>query len=731
MPGRSPATMGGMPELSALIDRDFDRGTIDRGLAYWRNGYVGELREGQGPTHVEVIVSGSEDYEVQIQWSGLNVGRDGISVDEVSGECTCPIGWRCKHVVAALAEWAARLGFPPNARRRQAPAARRAQRNEVEVEPFPELDHLAARKWHDVNADAQRWSDDLRGRAYEEARARVGELFFVLAARGSRLALDVVGGRRLKSGAMGVGKRFGHIRQVGSRAGRDYATEDDVDLIAMLLPFAGEYDGDKLLRRPPAFLIEHLLATGRCHWLDFHNTPLRLLEPVPAHLRWVERDGRRRIEIHDSQGQALDLVDTDPPLRRTGSGLGPIATDAPRARLRAIVDMPWLSAPLIRASAGSLPLPPPESLGAPVAPRPRLRLARRALTWVAMDGERRRAADVGVVTFLYGADELGVDGFAVIAGADGAPVTRDLVGERERLAELARLGVRRWPPPGTQVAGDAAMLRDQPLHLLIERMVAPGADPVAIPPAVLVALRGSGWDIVGADGVPEATLIELGEISARVDDRDGGDWFEVQLGIEVDGRRIDLVPLLTPLLRGGPEAWSRLPRAAGEPPAVLATCGDTSVLRVPLALIETLHAQLIELFDQPPGPGGGWRIDAARADLIGALDHLSPRWIGGERLRRLADRLRSCLAPPTVAVPAGLTVELRPYQRDGLAWLQHLAGLGLGGVLADDMGLGKTVQAIAHLMVERDAGRADRARLVICPASVVQVWRDQVARHAP
>ena len=41
--------------------------------------------------------------------------------------------------------------------------------------------------------------------------------------------------------------------------------------------------------------------------------------------------------------------------------------------------------------------------------------------------------------------------------------------------------------------------------------------------------------------------------------------------------------------------------------------------------------------------------------------------------------------------------ELRHYQRRGLAWMQFLAQLGLGGCLADDMGLGKTATTLAHL----------------------------------
>ncbi len=47
-------------------------------------------------------------------------------------------------------------------------------------------------------------------------------------------------------------------------------------------------------------------------------------------------------------------------------------------------------------------------------------------------------------------------------------------------------------------------------------------------------------------------------------------------------------------------------------------------------------------------------------------------------------------------VPAGLKVELRQYQQEGVNWLAFLRRFGLHGVLADDMGLGKTVQVGAR-----------------------------------
>ena len=81
--------------------------------------------------------------------------------------------------------------------------------------------------------------------------------------------------------------------------------------------------------------------------------------------------------------------------------------------------------------------------------------------------------------------------------------------------------------------------------------------------------------------------------------------------------------------------------------------------------------------------------------------------------------------------PADLQAELRPYQRQGLDWLQFLRAFDLGGVLADDMGLGKTVQTLAHLLVEKAAGRADRPSLVVAPTSLMFNWQREAQRFAP
>ncbi|PSL48217.1 SNF2 family DNA or RNA helicase [Chitinophaga niastensis] len=82
------------------------------------------------------------------------------------------------------------------------------------------------------------------------------------------------------------------------------------------------------------------------------------------------------------------------------------------------------------------------------------------------------------------------------------------------------------------------------------------------------------------------------------------------------------------------------------------------------------------------------------------------------------------LVPP---VPVTLQTSLRPYQEEGFRWMTHLAAWGAGACLADDMGLGKTIQAIALLLHRGGEGAA----LVICPASVVSNWSNEITRFAP
>lgn len=71
---------------------------------------------------------------------------------------------------------------------------------------------------------------------------------------------------------------------------------------------------------------------------------------------------------------------------------------------------------------------------------------------------------------------------------------------------------------------------------------------------------------------------------------------------------------------------------------------------------------------------------------------------------------------------------LREYQAEGVAWMHHMFNNGGHCLLADEMGLGKTLQVltlIAH------CAEFDRSSIIICPASVVPVWKMEIERWYP
>ena len=86
--------------------------------------------------------------------------------------------------------------------------------------------------------------------------------------------------------------------------------------------------------------------------------------------------------------------------------------------------------------------------------------------------------------------------------------------------------------------------------------------------------------------------------------------------------------------------------------------------------------------------------------------------------------------------PENMKETLRPYQLYGFKWLRTLYGAGFGGILADEMGLGKTIQVIGLFEALKQERLSDGTQrpdpfLVVCPASLVYNWLEEIRRFAP
>ena len=116
---------------------------------------------------------------------------------------------------------------------------------------------------------------------------------------------------------------------------------------------------------------------------------------------------------------------------------------------------------------------------------------------------------------------------------------------------------------------------------------------------------------------------------------------------------------------------------------------------------------------------------------LGTVEHPVEEQVQlGASLLQVRERLLGAARREPVDVPAGLRGELRDYQRQGLTWLAEMTGHGLGACLADDMGLGKTITLIALHLHRVEQGHPGPV-LVVCPASLMGNWEQEVAKFAP
>jgi SNF2 family DNA or RNA helicase len=83
-----------------------------------------------------------------------------------------------------------------------------------------------------------------------------------------------------------------------------------------------------------------------------------------------------------------------------------------------------------------------------------------------------------------------------------------------------------------------------------------------------------------------------------------------------------------------------------------------------------------------------------------------------------------------VDLPADLQGTLRPYQHQGLNWLNFLDDFNFGGCLADDMGLGKSIQVLAFILSQRKKV-SHNTNLIVVPTSLIFNWQQEIQKFAP
>ncbi len=233
----------------------------------------------------------------------------------------------------------------------------------------------------------------------------------------------------------------------------------------------------------------------------------------------------------------------------------------------------------------------------------------------------------------------------------------------------------------------------------------------------LPTLRRAGWkvDLEGRVAPYHEDLRSVTPV-IRVADSPGHDWFEIGFEYEYDGQALPMADVQRAILKG--ESFIQR---------------DGKTVLIDIDAIESMTRVFNDCASTEGSKPGTFRLprlySAYVKSSIDALDgvdiEMPAEW------RDAANEQAGKVNIEPVDVPA-LQAVLRPYQKDGIAWLRFLENNGFCGILADEMGLGKTIQTLAWLTLQRrNPAYQGKPALIICPTSLVENWAEEVKRFVP
>jgi len=738
------------PGMRRALQVCFDPGTLAKGRAYEQQGRVVRcelIPESDRSWTLIGAVRGSQSRPYAVT---VLIEKDLDGTWCFDGECSCPMEFDCKHVVAAVLHLAnpAGNGAQPTLLFGDENTAPSSRTRSSAPPPPPRILNAEIRSWLQRVTQAAQIKTPAAPIPLVEPQER---LIYILSKAYGQVKVELSVMKALKKGGFGQPRSYQFSNLVYQQTFAGFVKPVDVQLarkIMLAQPFLNTYE-TSLNGAAGGELLPELLATGRCHWRESgkKHRPLTLAAARSGKPVWkIDEKGSQR-PVFQIDPPAAHFLPVSPPwfVDEANGECGPLETNMP-----AEVAFAWMSAPAVSPEEarivasefslqpGSVELPAPcpiqiEEL-ARVKPAPCLRLYSTRLKnrfyhygWAASDvGKGERELSFAHISFDYGGlrAEPHILSSVLEQYADGKlqRVQRDAAAERKILLSLRSLGL----------CPAAEIVMDLDLGPHAKAYTFSGDDEwLDFVHTGVPQLRSQGWQ-VELDKEFQFHLVQPDDwFTDAVAEPGGNDWFGVELGVVVAGEKVNLLPVLLQLFQRNPhllhaDALSQMTDAAIIPVPL----PDGRKVMFPASRARQMLGALLELLNPDSlNARGQLRLPKLRAlELAAETDW---RWLGAAELNELGMRLRNFSGVKMVTPPAGLHAALRPYQQDGLNWLQFLREYELAGILADDMGLGKTIQALAHLVVEKQSGRMDCPSLVIAPTSLMTNWRQEAEHFAP
>jgi SNF2 family DNA or RNA helicase len=251
---------------------------------------------------------------------------------------------------------------------------------------------------------------------------------------------------------------------------------------------------------------------------------------------------------------------------------------------------------------------------------------------------------------------------------------------------------------------------------------------------LLLALQRNEW-IVNLNQSYRLNSQKAKQIYIQVDDQKSGpqNWFDVEVGVQVDDLSVNLIPYLVKAIKTG--------QFDSVKEDLLIKLDDGRFIDVPKTKVMQIIDTLNELYDENLLNDDD-KVSMNQHQLLRLAEIKQPisdnstestvvQWLGSVDMAEKIQQLSQINSLPKVNEPDGLHATLRPYQLTGISWLKFLFQHQLHGILADDMGLGKTLQVLAHLLSLKKENNLNEPVLVVAPTSLLGNWQAECEKFTP
>ena len=714
----------------AVFLNNFTDSYHKRGKSYWQEGRVIDfIIEKNNIIRGRVAGTYQDLYEIEIQFAQEKTYLD------IEGQCTCPVAYNCKHVVALLYALKQHLNsFNQKINHSQPQLA------DFQLSSWLENWKYVKEQKHTIAANSSQYII-----LYELNRADLNP--------NSPITANVFRAKKLKKGGVGQQSKIYPENILKQQLiNTDCLDPEDFEIIKMLYMLSRLNPGQaqQLHGHEGARLLIKMLETGRCYWENQRHLLLHEALPRQGKLGWeILSDGKQRPQLV-IEPAATPILGLTPYfyIDLNSGAMGQLALKESCELINHFLRGPVISpkqVPLVNKSLAALIqyLPIPKELraneikqGTVISAKP---VPTITLTHVNIQLPQHyhqqgvlKSEAAALLGFRYNnifvASHEPATEIDIYQDNAVHKVKRDLNSETIILSHFVSLGFSN--------AKYGLRLECNLPHAFLLNTASNDSKESRWMRFILEEvprLKTQGWLVSIEHDFPYKP-VNVDSWHLRVDDQVKNNWFDLTLGIRVEGEEINLLPILIQLIKTLPDNFINTPTEAGAHIAI--PLNDGRIVAVPAERIKTLLGTLVELYDQDRTLSNG-RLRYAEVNggellrIENSLEGLTFTSTGGERLKQLARNIENFGGITAIAVPNTVTATLRPYQQQGLNWLQFLREYSLGGILADDMGLGKTVQALAHIAVEKQSGRMDLPCLVAAPASVVYNWQAEAAKYTP